>query len=356
MRFEKSCLPCVLAMASLLAAAVQVGADDDQKKALPRQPLKIEARVNVVGPAEGEYWLGVHAVPADAALKSHLGIEGDRLIVAQVIDDSPAKKAGVQQHDLLLKFGDASIATIDDLLKAVDQSEGQAAKLELIRGGKQQSLDVTVEKRPENQGALLAEQPVDGVVQGLIGNWIQQQAGNRQGGGPMRWRILGPGVIDGNIEVRVEQANDAEGKLPKNLAIQVNKSGDSPAQIKVTRDGETWEVTEEKLDELPKDVREHVQRMLGGHAAAIGFGANGQNLRLKTLQVHPGIQVRPGQPLGTVVPAPSVTPQRRAVPTRVKAADEVDEVEQLRKDVEELKAAVKKLQGDKPKKVKRDEH
>ena len=46
------------------------------------------------------------------------------------------------------------------------------------------------------------------------------------------------------------------------MSISIHKSDDEPTKITVKRDGETWEVTEDNLDELPEDVRGHVKQML----------------------------------------------------------------------------------------------
>ena len=135
----------------------------------------------------------------------------------------------------------------------------------------------------------------------------------------------------------------------------------SVAKIKVTLDGKTWEVTEENLGKLPEGVRAHVKRVLGREhgRAVIGFAPSGHEIRLKALQIHPEdgheariIELHPG---GTTIrriirkegsaPAGSPTIRLRRLATESDGA-----VEQLRKEVEALKTAVKKLQGSKRKK------
>jgi hypothetical protein len=66
-------------------------------------------------------------------------------------------------------------------------------------------------------------------------------------------------------------------ELPKNVKIRVTKEGDKPAQIHVQRDDEEWAVTEDTLDKLPADLREHVQPFL----------SRPHTLRLKATAVPP---------------------------------------------------------------------
>ncbi len=358
MKFNQRSLLAVFALTALLSAATRARAEEDRVKVVKEHPLKIQARIEVA--AGGKYWIGVYAVPVDAALKSHLGIDEDRLIVEEVIDDSPAKKAGLKKYDVLLKYGEASITTVEDLMKAVEQAGDKETSLALIRGGKTRSLQVTAAERPEGQHAIHIDAGGAGDVQGLLKNWIQNHGRNAQGGGPLRFRIIGPGVVDKNIDVTElhQVVPGGPAKLPKNVSIQITKSGDKPAQIKVTRDGKTWEVTEENLDELPEDIRGHVKRSLGGHGGvAIGFGTpEGTSIQLKALEILPGHKLEPGATPRVVVPGTAPGPKKRSIQIRAKTLDSDVDLEQLRKDVEDLKAAVKKLQGAKPKKSKKDDN
>src|SRR5215212_7496285 len=54
------------------------------------------------------------------------------------------------------------------------------------------------------------------------------------------------------------------GELPADINISVQKSGKEPARIVVKKGDQTWEVAEDKLTELPGEVREVVERFLAG--------------------------------------------------------------------------------------------
>ena len=53
------------------------------------------------------------------------------------------------------------------------------------------------------------------------------------------------------------------GEFPKDLSVQINKEGGQPAKIHVKRGDKEWDVTEEKLAELPGDIKHHVEELLG---------------------------------------------------------------------------------------------
>ena len=61
---------------------------------------------------------------------------------------SPAEKAGVKEGDVLLKIDGKDVANLQGfsgLLRAL--APGQTVKVVLLRGGQEQTLDVTVAER-----------------------------------------------------------------------------------------------------------------------------------------------------------------------------------------------------------------
>jgi hypothetical protein len=284
----------------------------------------------------------------------------DCLIVEQVMDDSPAKKAGLKSHDILLKYGDASITTVEDLLKAVDLAKDKKTSLSLIRGGKKMSVKVTAAKRPKNKVGFnfkLDGEHLGADVHGLIGEWIHEHAAGNNSGGPFRFHVVGPGVIDHKVDVQAlhEALSGGHAKIPKNMSLRIEKDGETPAKITVTFEGKTWEATEGNLDKLPAIVRDHVKRSLGGgHGrAVIGFGPGGREMRLKAIQIHQehgntvrGLQIHPG---GSGKAA-GLAPGTATIRIRRESTETDGAVKQLRKDVDALKAALKKLQARKSKK------
>jgi serine protease Do len=95
-------------------------------------------------------WLGVQiqSLNEDAALALGLPDESGA-IVAEVIDGSPAQKAGVRQGDVVLKMNGTPIKDNRDLSRKVaGLGVGQSAAFVVWRDNRQQTVNVTIAKRP----------------------------------------------------------------------------------------------------------------------------------------------------------------------------------------------------------------
>jgi hypothetical protein len=102
-------------------------------------------------PAEPAFRVGVEVSDANSTLRTQLKLPKDQgIVIDRVLPDSPAQKAGFQQHDLLLTVGGKPLTKTEDLSAAVKASEGKPLKFTLLRGGHKLGIDVTPEKRDEN--------------------------------------------------------------------------------------------------------------------------------------------------------------------------------------------------------------
>ena len=159
------------------------------------------------------------------------------------------------------------------------------------------------------------------------------------------------------------------GEFPKDLSIQINKEGDKPAKIHVKQGDREWNVTEDKLGELPDDVRPHVHHFFGSlwgpglkEMAMRSFVGGGLKMALPATPAVPGVPGTPAAPQYRVVPTNPTTPvpapptadprATRAFQYRIetrgaddKFAEILHEIKQLRKDVDELRG--KSSEGDK---------
>jgi len=202
-----------------------------------------------------EYWIGLELQPTSDALRVQLGLpEGQGLIVANVMPESPAAEAGLQQHDVLLTAGAKPLGELADLVAAIDEAKGAPLALGLIRAGKAQKIVVTPAKRPETpQGEGFPPALQRPEWQEYVERFLPRRL---DGTRPYRFRFYHPGFI-------LPPGAAVTEPMPSDLSVTINKQGDQPAKVVVKRGDQTWEVTEETLDELPADVRIHVEPMLG---------------------------------------------------------------------------------------------
>jgi hypothetical protein len=67
------------------------------------------------------------------------------LLVDQVVEGSPAEKAGLQPFDILLQYNDQKLFSPEQLTRLVGSDTGsQPVQLTIVRGGKVSTLDVTI--------------------------------------------------------------------------------------------------------------------------------------------------------------------------------------------------------------------
>lgn len=96
-------------------------------------------------------YLGVEIEPLYAPLVSHMPkllSNGQGVLVASVAPKSPAKKAGIQAHDILMRYGDQRLFSPEQLAKLVKTDEtGREVTLQLIRNGELKDLNVKLGQR-----------------------------------------------------------------------------------------------------------------------------------------------------------------------------------------------------------------
>ncbi|CAK8162323.1 Periplasmic serine endoprotease DegP-like [Candidatus Xenohaliotis californiensis] len=97
-------------------------------------------------------WLGVLLQPVTDDIAKYYGHNKAKgALVAEVMKDSPADKAGMKVGDLILGFNGKNVDNVRDLPKMVGYTKvGSNAVLKVVRAGKDVELTVKVEKRPDN--------------------------------------------------------------------------------------------------------------------------------------------------------------------------------------------------------------
>jgi len=96
-------------------------------------------------------WLGVLIQEVNRELAESFGMKNPRgAAVLEVIDDSPADKAGFNVGDVIIKFGKKEIYRSSDLPLAVGTTDiGKTVKVKVIREGSQKTLRVKIAILPE---------------------------------------------------------------------------------------------------------------------------------------------------------------------------------------------------------------
>jgi membrane-associated protease RseP (regulator of RpoE activity) len=225
--------------------------------------------------ARPAYWLGIQGAPIDSeVLRTHLQLADDvGVVIADVMPNSPAEKAGLRKHDILLEVGGVQISEMPVLQKAVAESNGKSLEVKIIRLAKEMTVSVTPEAPPADIAFGAPAGGGLGIGGGTPFDQVQKLLGQLPQGNRGNVRVFGNGMIPGIQQFDMNQ-------LPDGVSVQVTREGNGPATVTVQKDGETWTVQgddEEALSKLPEDVRPYVEQMLNGQNGNLPFG-NLQNL------------------------------------------------------------------------------
>jgi serine protease Do len=137
--------------------------------AIPSNVVKtVAAQLEASGHVTRGY-LGLASQPVSAQMAKALNLSDDSgALVASVVSDGPAAKAGVQPGDVIQSVNGEKVATPRDL--AVDVAAvkpGDTAKLDILRNGETQTVSVPVGQMPNDKTADAGNEK--GMPQGKVG-------------------------------------------------------------------------------------------------------------------------------------------------------------------------------------------
>jgi Do/DeqQ family serine protease len=96
-------------------------------------------------------WIGVSLQPLTEELAQSLGLSNTRgAIVARVHPGSPAEVAGLQQNDVIVKFGDVSVDDYHHLMRLSSDAEpGRTVPLDVIRTRQHKTIQLKIAESPD---------------------------------------------------------------------------------------------------------------------------------------------------------------------------------------------------------------
>ncbi len=275
--------------------------------------------------AGGPYWIGLGVEPLDAAQGKKLELpESQGLIVRAVSPNSPAAKAAIKTGDVIVKAGDQTLKSIQDLIQCVQQAKEKDLVLQIIREGKKQKFMVKPAKRPTEGVAVL------------------QVEGDKEKSFPgAKIRQL-PG---GSFEVIIDQkAEDAQAKALEKLEAARKEFARASLGERVQRQHElaekAWQAYQ-KMQKLGDDKKGEAHELL----------EQIEHVERELRQTFPpavgGMGLPPGAPVSGWVELSTreAAPAARAAAIERRQAAAIEElraqVQKLRRDVDDLETRVK---------------
>ena len=106
-------------------------------------------------------WIGVQIQSIDETSAQALNLKKrSGALVADVVADGPAEKAGVETGDVIIEFNDVEVNSVDHLRNTVSSSApNKRYDLIVIRDGRKKTIKVTLEELPGDEVLLSSNQP-----------------------------------------------------------------------------------------------------------------------------------------------------------------------------------------------------
>ena len=202
-------------------------------------------------------WIGLLCHAASPELRSQFGLSEEQgLVVDNVVASSPAQKAGLQRHDVLISVDGQSLGDARQLSVAVNRQAEGPMKLKVLRRGKRFEANVAPSARPENPPTAPALPQAD---QRTVRRWVERlrQRAAETGtlpGEPLRMRFLNPGIL----------SSPQPEPFPEDLRVTITRDGKKPLEVEVKQGDQEWKLTSDQVAELPEPIQEHVRRMVDG--------------------------------------------------------------------------------------------
>jgi len=178
-------------------------------------------------------WLGVQVQRVTPELAKSFGLDRERgALVADVMPDTPAARAGIERGDIIVEFNGRKIEEMTDLPRVVANTPpGTEVPVKLLRKGQERVVQVTIAEMQEERMAAAG-----GTLEESLGMTVQELT-------PEIARSLGVSETKGVVVTNVEDGSPAD-------------------EAGVRRGDVILEVNQRKIETL-KDYRAAIGRMSG---------------------------------------------------------------------------------------------
>jgi serine protease Do len=198
-------------------------------------------------------WLGVQMQPITPDMEDALGLTSTNgVIVADVVHDGPAAKAGLKSGDVIVGFGDQPVKSTHELALAVGNTKpGQSVPTKVLRDGKEQTITVAIDtlKQGKNGGMPTpseSEQGGLGLNLAPLDKNTREQMGlasSTQGAVVAGVKPDSPaeqrGIQTGDLIVRIDSTNVASPSDAAEAVKKATKAGKKAVLVQINRDGNT---------------------------------------------------------------------------------------------------------------------
>jgi serine protease Do len=159
-------------------------------------------------------WLGVQTQPVTPELAKSYGLEDEKgALVADVIKETPAEKAGIKSGDIITEFDGKPVRDANELTRMVGATPpGKTVKIGLFRDGREQAVEVVLDRRKDD-----GDQQGSAVTPDKLGIGVREL--NKELADSMRIRESKGLVV---VEVKSGGAAEDAGIIRGDIILEVN--------------------------------------------------------------------------------------------------------------------------------------
>src|SRR5208283_4669197 len=183
--------------------------------AIPSNMAKVVMKELITNGKVVRGWLGVSIQAVTPDLAKEFGIKDDKgALVGDLVEDSPAEKAGIQRGDVIIEYDGKAVSDPSILRNSVaDTAPGKKVTMKIIRGGKVQDMDVTITELPADMQKHHGE--FDNLLKGVIVQGLTPE---------LKKNLDIPRRIRGVVVTEIEDGSPAGGVLmAKDVIMEVNR-------------------------------------------------------------------------------------------------------------------------------------
>lgn len=185
--------------------------------AIPSNMAKVVMENLIKGGKVVRGWLGVSIQPVTAELAKQFSLKDEKgALVGDVIDDSPAEKAGVKRGDVVVEFDGKEVADPAVFRNMVaTTAPGKEVAIKVLREGKTVNLKALIAELPADMQKASSGGGFDNILKGVQVRNIEQDA---------RKKLDIPKRVTGVIISDIADGSPSEGMLTKgDIIIEINK-------------------------------------------------------------------------------------------------------------------------------------
>lgn len=117
--------------------------------------LRNNSAIRLRGIAEADavprFRIGVSCELVDEAIRAHVDVPEDALMVRDVVEDGPAAEAGMKRFDILVRIAEKPVGSLEALVEQIQASKGEEVPFVVLRKGQEVTVTIQPAKRKASE-------------------------------------------------------------------------------------------------------------------------------------------------------------------------------------------------------------